>query len=202
MPKPWYAAAGAAGFVLVFLVDDAVKPDYDPIRDFVSEAAIGRGGWVQIANFLIAGALIASFALTRTVTRSTRWLLGLFGVALMLAGVFVADPVPADPVSASTSTWHGTVHNIVSVIGFGALAAACFAAARWRPTRWWRAYCVLTGVAVPVLFVITGAVATTTGVWQRITIVVGWAWVVVLGLRASDRPHRPVQPRVGQSDQR
>lgn len=199
MPKPWYAVAGAAGFVLVILVNDRVKPGYDPVRDFVSEAAIGRGGWVQIANFLLAGALIAfsAFLLARTVGRWTGRLLGLFGVALMLAGVFVTDPVPADE-----STWHGTVHNIVSVIAFASLAAACFTAARWHPTRWWRTYCVLTGVAVPILFVITAAVATTTGVWQRVTIAVGWAWVAVLGVRASLRPHRPVQSEVGPARRR
>jgi hypothetical protein len=38
------AVAGPVLFVLVFMVDSAVRPDYEPLRDSVSEAAIGPGG--------------------------------------------------------------------------------------------------------------------------------------------------------------
>jgi hypothetical protein len=44
----------------LFLLNEAIKPDYSPVRDAVSEAETGRGGWVQIANFIISGLLIAS----------------------------------------------------------------------------------------------------------------------------------------------
>jgi len=177
----WCGVAGAAGFVLVFLLNDAVKPNYEPIRDFVSEAAIGPGGWVQITNFLVAGALltVSSVALSRAVSRWTGRLIGIYGVCLAAAGVFVADPVPSD-----RGTWHGLAHNLVSLVVFAALTAACFTASRWRPTPTWRWYCYATGVAVPVLFVITGAVSGTTGLWQRLCIVVGWTWLVALHLRA------------------
>ncbi|PYC76165.1 DUF998 domain-containing protein [Micromonospora arborensis] len=185
MPRPrsllWCGVVGAVAFVLVFLVNDAFKPNYEPVRDFVSEAAIGPGGWVQIVNFLSAGALLtaSSFALRRTVGRSVGWLVRILGVGLMVAGAFVSDPAPHDE-----ATWHGTAHNIVSVIVFVALSLACFTAARWRPTPAWRWYCVLTGAAVPVLFVIAGGVSETAGLWQRLTIVVGWAWLAALGMRA------------------
>ena len=51
----------------------------------------------------------------------------------------------------------------------------------------WRLYCRVTGIAVPVMFVATGAVAGTTGLFQRATIVVGWSWLAVLGLRAIEQ---------------
>jgi hypothetical membrane protein len=178
----WCGVAGAISFVVVFLVNDAVKPDYEPVRDFVSEAAIGRGGWVQIANFLVAGILLAasSVPLSRTVGGRTGGLVGTVGLGLAAAGVFVSDPVPHDH-----ATWHGILHNVVSVFVFGSLSLACFTAARWGPTSMWRWYCIATGVAVPVLFVTAGAVSDTSGVWQRLTIVVGWSWLAVLELRAT-----------------
>jgi hypothetical membrane protein len=180
----WLLACGVVGavlFIATFLVNDAVKADYDPLRDFVSEAAIGRGGWVQIANFLATGTLMTAFSvgLRRTVSRWTAWLVRAFGISLLAAGVFVSDPVPSD-----NRTWHGIVHDVVSLVVFAALAAACFTAARWQPTRRWRWYSVLTGIAVPVLFVVTGGVSDMSGLFQRITIIVGWTWLAALGLRA------------------
>jgi hypothetical membrane protein len=175
-------AGGAALFVLTLFVNDALKPDYEPTRDYVSEAAIGPGAWVQITNFLTAGMLIAasSFAMVRAINAWTARLVLVFGVCLALAGIFVSDPVPQD-----RATWQGTTHNIVSIVAFTSLTLACFTAIRWQLTRWWRRYCVVSGMAVPVLFVISGGVPDTTGVWQRLTIVVGWTWLAVLAIRAS-----------------
>lgn len=180
-------AVGAVSFVVVFLVNDAVKPDYEPMRDFVSEASIGRGGWVQIANFLVTGILLlaSSFALSRTVGAWTGRLVGLVGAGLTAAGVFVSDAVPHGHV-----TWHGIAHNAVSILVFASLSLACITAARWRPTPNWRRYCIGTGIAVPALFLVAGAASQTSGLWQRLTIVVGWSWLAVLELRAR-RSARP-----------
>ena len=190
----WCGVVGAISFVAVFLVNDAVKPGYEPVRDFVSEAAIGRGGWVQIANFLVAGALLAvsAIALARRVNAWTGRLVGVVGVSLAAAGVFVSDPVPHDQ-----STWHGVAHNVVSVFVFAALSLACFVAARWQPTARWRWYCIATGVAVPALFVVAGAVSSTSGLWQRATIIIGWSWLAVLELRALRFLSRPAEAMWG-----
>jgi hypothetical protein len=187
----WFGPAGAALFVVVFLVDDEVKPNYDPARDLVSEAAIGAGGWVQIASFVVTGCLLglSSVALSRTAGRWTGILVGIVAASLAAAGVFVSDPVPHD-----RATWHGVAHNIVSVVVFASLSAACFVAASWRPTASWRRYCRATGVAVPILFLTAGAVASTGGLWQRLTIVVGWCWLAVLSLRALRTPASVLRP--------
>jgi len=186
----WCGIAGAVSFVAVFLINDAVRPNYEPVRDFVSEAAIGQGGWVQIANFLVAGSLIAasSIALSRRVGGGVGRLVGIFGVGLAAAGVFVSDPAPHDH-----ATWHGIVHIVVTILVFASLSLACFAAARWLPTAGWRWYCLVTGAAVPILFVTAGAVSSTTGLWQRLTIVVGWSWLAVLELRATRFLPRPAK---------
>ena len=177
----WCGVGGAVSFVALFLVNDRLKPNYDPIRDFVSEAAIGPGGWVQITNFLTVGALLAfsSPALSRSVSRWTGRLVGIVGVGLVNAGVFVTDPVPHD-----RTTWHGIAHNVVSIVVFASLSSACFTASRWRPSLGWRVYSLATGMAVPVLFAAAVTVTTTSGLWQRATILVGWSWLALLALRA------------------
>ncbi|MET3430019.1 putative membrane protein [Actinoplanes tereljensis] len=178
----WCGVVAGPLFVAVFLVNDRIRPDYDPLRDFVSEAAIGPGGWLQIASFLITGALMVAFsvAVRQVVSRWTGWLLALFGVSLMLAGAFVSDPAPT-----TVRTGHGIVHNLVSAVVFlVSLPAAAFVAARWRPTRGWSWYCRAVGVAVPGLFVLAGGIEAATGVFQRLAIAVGCSWIAVLGLRA------------------
>jgi hypothetical membrane protein len=181
----WCGVIGGPLFVVVFLVNDRIRDNYDPVRDFVSEAAIGAGGWLQIANFLVTGALAVAFAVAarRSVTPWTGALIAVFGVALIVAGIFVSDPTPH-----TTRTTHGIVHDIVSAFVFGSLAAAAFVAARWRPATAWRWYCRAVGVAVPVLFVLAGGVESITGVFQRLAIGVGFTWLAVLALRALRAP--------------
>ena len=194
MPYPGLArsltpcgAIGAGIFVGVFLVDGAVHPGYDPVRDTVSELALGPWGWVQVANFLVTGVLMIAFAVGLAWTlrsgRAYRWtprLIAAFGTGLVLAGVFVTDPVPAE-----TPSWHGRLHLAASLLAFGALTAVCFVVARRFPDRRWAWYSRATGVALPVLFVAMGAgPAATTGLLQRAAIIVGWSWLAAISLRA------------------
>ena len=167
----WCGVVGAALFMVTFVVNGAFKPDYEPLRDTVSESAIGRGGWVQIANFIVCGALIAvsSFGLIGW----TRPLIALFGAGLIVSGFFVSDPVPHDH-----STPHGTVHLVAGVVVFGSLTAAAFTATRLHPARAWRRHCLLTGIAVPLLFIVSGGVAQLDGLFQRLCIFVGWTWLI------------------------
>ncbi|MFE4644165.1 DUF998 domain-containing protein [Streptomyces sp. NPDC056450] len=177
----WCGVAGSGLFILIFLINDVVKPDYDPVRDAVSEAGIGSGGWLQIANFTVSGLLItaSSVAISQVVNRWTGMLVGLVGAGLALAGVFVSDPVPTDD-----ATWHGMIHNVVGSLSSAALVAACFVAARWRTTALWRWYSLVVGVAMPLTFVVATGATETLGIWQRLTNVIGWTWLIVLALRA------------------
>lgn len=171
-------------FIVVFLVNGIVKPDYDPVRDYVCEGSIGRGGWLQIAGLLVGGGLLLtfSFGLDSVVPRRTAWLVRICGVCVMAAGVFVQDPWPS-----TTTTGHGLVHVIVSLVMFIALPAACVTVASWRPSTAWRMYCLLTAVLMVVFLVL--AVSSdpehgTAGLYQRFQLTAGWSWVAVLGLRA------------------
>lgn len=80
-------------------------------------------------------------------------LLGVYGLGLIGAGVFLADPVlgfpPGTPADANAVTWHGLLHFVSGGIGFIGLIAACFVFARRFAAlrqRGWAAYSVATGV--------------------------------------------------------
>jgi hypothetical membrane protein len=185
-------AVGAALFVVVFLVDGRVHQGYDPIRDTVSELAIGPGGWIQVASFIVTGLLMIAFATTLRRALQSTWaavLIGLYGAGLVASGVFVTDPVPS-----STTTVHGTVHMLVSLVVFGPLTAACFVVARHR----WALVSRIAGVLVPVFFVLMGGVGgSVTGLLQRIAIVVGWSWVAFVSVRLAGEARTPVRRAVG-----
>ncbi|GAA1754481.1 DUF998 domain-containing protein [Streptomonospora arabica] len=197
-------------FVAVFLIEGFRRPDYDPLRHPVSSLALGEAGWVQTADFLLAGSLTVAFALGahRALRRheTKTWgpsLIAIWGAGLLGAGAFLTDPVggyppgtPAVPVHASTL---GTLHDLLSLIGFAALVAACAAFARWF-LRWhrraWAAYSAATGAAF-VIFVLlaTGGLAQTEplaavgGLLQRTAVVIGWAWITALAVHLLRRTH-------------
>src|SRR5206468_1543570 len=100
-------AAGLIGpplFIVVFLIEGATRPGYSAWRNYVSQLATGEGGWVQVVNFIVCGTLMVAFAVgLRLALRRGRAsvaapvLLGAFGMALLVAGVFVTDPALGYP---------------------------------------------------------------------------------------------------------
>ena len=135
-------AGGAVGpllFIVVFLIEGATRPHYSVWQDAVSALELGEGGWMQSTNFIVCGALVFGFAIgLRRVLRTGRgstWgpiLLGIFGLCLIGAGIFVTDPGLGYPHEASTITVtvHGTIHSLISLFAFISLPAACFVLAR------------------------------------------------------------------------
>ncbi|HET8843115.1 MAG TPA: DUF998 domain-containing protein, partial [Ktedonobacteraceae bacterium] len=156
--------------------------------------------WMQIANFIVCGVLVICFAfgLRRVLSpgRASLWgplLLGIFGLCLICAGIFVTDPFLGYPPDAPiTATLHGSLHLFVSLIVFISLPAACFVMIRRfvnRPAwRGWVLYSLATGILVLLFFVLTDVIANLglqapAGLFQRITISIGWIWVAVLAFR-------------------
>jgi hypothetical protein len=185
-------------FVLVFLIEGAVTPGYDPLRHPVSSLALGPFGWTQTLNFIVVGLLTLAFAVGLVRLPDARHkvggiLVGIWGVGLIGAGAFVTDPVsgyppgtPPTPVEATTS---GTLHDLFSVAAFFALGAACFVLAGGKGWRW-AIYSVLSGAAFLGAFVVAGIGFSQTepfvevaGLWQRVCVLIGWAWLTMLALR-------------------
>jgi len=192
---------GPTLFVLVFLVEGAVRPDYRPWRHFVSLLAHGDRGWVQAANFGACGGLSLGFALgvSRVVDGlALPILVAVFGAGLIASARFRCDAGLGYPPGAPedwprTASEDGNRHNLAGAAVFASLAIACFLSAARFDGRPWTLYCVTSGVLLLVLFVATGALAARAsdsadppiGITQRLAILVGWTWMAVLALRLS-----------------
>jgi hypothetical protein len=184
-------------FVTTFLVEGALKADYDPMRHPVSSLALGPYGWIQAANFMVAGLLTLACAVGLLQLPGVRpvigtVLVGIWAIGLIGAGVFVTDPVsgyppgtPPTPVEATTA---GALHDLFSVPAFFGLGLACFVLAAgggWR----WTVYSILTGTAFLVAFFVSGvafaqeAFVDVGGLWQRISVAIGFAWITTLAVR-------------------
>lgn len=185
--------AGPVLFVVVFLVEGALRPGYRPWRHFVSLLARGERGWVQAGSFIVCGLLGLLFAagLEPTVFRV---LFAIFGVGLVASGIFPCDPGLGYPPGAP-ATWprtasaDGNRHNLAGALVFGSLAIAAFVAGA-RSSGGFAIYSIASGVAVLVLFVAAGALAVRDqgdppiGLVQRLAIGAGWTWMAAFALRA------------------
>jgi hypothetical protein len=205
LTKALLACGAIAGpvFTLVWLAAGAARADYDPLRHPISSLAIGEQGWTQTASFFVTGLLVLAFAvgLRRRLSGpgGSRWgprLIGLMAIGLLGAGLFVTDPLngypPGTPDFSLEYTLTGRLHRLFSAFVFLGLPGACFVFARFfnrSGRRGWALYSVVTGIAFIVLFVITSAgfaqaagLADVAGLFQRITLTVGWAWVTALAV--------------------
>jgi len=190
---PACGVVGGLLFIAVFLVEGAIRQGYDPIYHPVSALSLGDRGWIQVASFLVTGSLMIGFAAgVRRALGSTvgALLIGAFGAAQIVSGVFPMDPMrgypPGAPLGDPVETsWQHQAHDWGGVVVFFALPVACFVISR-RLTGGWRAYTLLTGVAGLALFVWFGVAweenAANAGLIQRAAIVVDWGWVVLLAL--------------------
>lgn len=189
-------------FVVVFIVEGWVRPGYSPLRHPVSSLALGDFGWVQTLNFLLTGVLMFAFAVgARPALRpygAGIWAplsIGAYAVGLFGAGLFATDPVGGYPPGAGTTgryTTHGALHDAFSLVVFVALPVACLVLAyRFATSRhWgWAGYSLATAVEIVVGFVLFAAgfagdptFAPVGGLLQRLTIVAGWGWLMLLSL--------------------
>jgi hypothetical protein len=183
-------------YVAVSLAQALVRPGFDLRRHQWSLLATGDLGWVQVANFLVTGAMVLAFAVGLRRDLGTTWaprLVAGYGLGLVAAGIFRADPASGFPAGTpdgpGTVSWHGLLHLASGAVGFGCLIAACFVVGR-RYARDGRAgfaaYSRVTGIVFLAGFV---AVATGAGaVWANLafvgSVLFAWAWLVAL---AADR---------------
>ncbi|MGW5860738.1 DUF998 domain-containing protein [Streptomyces sp. NPDC055239] len=192
------ACGMAAGplFTIAYLLEGASRVDYKPFRHPVSSLALGRAGWTQTVNFFVTGSLTLIFAVGLWRTGPSRWgalLIGVWALGLLGAGAFRTDPVSGYPVGTPQQlqrpTRAGALHDLFSLIGFLALAVACFVFALPNSPGW-----ALYSIASGVLFATTMALASAAfsqhrrwvglgGLIQRVSLTIGLTWQTLLAVR-------------------
>ena len=197
-------AAGPV-FVAVFLLEGAVREGYRPLRHPVSSLALGRRGWIQTANFAVAGTLFVAAAsgLARAgdraaSSRAAPALVGAAGAGLIGSAVFTTDPVsgypPGTPDAPTQPTRAGIAHNLAAVPVFLGLPAAALISSwqAWREgQRGFALYSAGTAVIMPATMALAAAgfgqssrLAGLGGLFQRASIMTGFAWLSAVSAHA------------------
>lgn len=173
---------------LLVVVNGAITPGYSHVSDFISTlGAVGAPyAAVQVVNFAVFGGAILALAIGLHARfdagrrpRLGTVLLGLFGVGVVLAGVF-----PEHPAAPESTT--NLLHNLTSTIAFvaGILGVALLTRRLGTDDRWpsYRSELVVTVAVVLVTFVgFMGSVFTDSayvGLTQRLFIGVMSLWVM------------------------
>ncbi|MBS3940538.1 MAG: DUF998 domain-containing protein [Actinobacteria bacterium] len=188
----WCGIVGTVGFVTVFVVDGATRPGYDWRRHAVSALALGPRGWLQTSNFVVCGLLVTAAASGIRLATDAVVLpasVAVFGVALVLSGVFPMDPMRAYPPGTPDQdptgfTTRHKMHDLAGMVVFGSMPVMAVAAALTLPSTPMRAYSAAAAVATAVLAVAFSTAwerdLSWTGLVQRTAIVAGWTWLAAL----------------------
>jgi hypothetical protein len=153
----WAGIYAGPLFLGVWATQAFTRQGFDPDLHPISLLSLGDWGWVQIANFIVAGGLIIICSVgMRRAMRSGRgrvWapMLGaVYGAGLIVAGVFVTDAgagfPPGAPVGAPEMSWHGTLHEIGYLVAQLSWVAACVVLSRRFATngqRSWMYACLI-----------------------------------------------------------
>jgi len=198
-----YGVLAGPVYVAAALAQALTREGFDLRRHQWSLLANGSLGWVQVTNFVLTGLMVLACAagLRRATAGGpgARWaprLVGVYGVSLVAAGAFRADPAlgfPAGtPAGPGEVSWHGLLHLAAGGIGFACLAAACFVIARRyaaegrrRFARWSRATgaAFLTGFAI----VASSGGSEAGNLAFTAAVIAVWAWLSAVALDAYRR---------------
>lgn len=186
-------------YVIVATAQILTREGFDVHRHAVSLLANGDLGWIQVANFMLAGALVVAGAVG---LRRRLWgapggtwgpiLLAVYGIGMVGAGVFVADPgggFPPGTPDPDGMTRSGLLHFVFGALGFYALIAACFVFARrfFATGRTaWAAWSGGTGAAFLFAFVRISSGSTAPGTILGLYVAVFLAWVWLTALMGSE----------------
>ncbi|WP_378733178.1 DUF998 domain-containing protein [Nocardia brasiliensis] len=184
-------------YIAVTAVQALTRAGFDLSQHRYNLLTTGDLGGIHRTNMVVTGMLTVLFAvgvgrLLRQ-GRSARWaprLLGLFGLAYVVGGLFPADPVIGFPPGTLTesTTWHGIVNAAARGVSSLLLIAASLVIARWFTSRGLRNWTWFSWAAVPmslgafVLLVVAGADTSTTYVAFLVPGILMWVWVTAVAV--------------------
>jgi hypothetical protein len=187
-------------FFAVAIVQALTRPGFNIRLNAISQLSLGDLGWIQIASFLLTGllALACAIGVRRQLKgqKGGTWgalLVGTFGLGLIVAGIFRADPgfgfppgAPAGP--AMPMSGGATLHAVGFFLSMLSLIVNCFVfVRRFGSTgqRGWLVYSVVSAVATVALIALPNVFMSWAGVIVALAGAVAFGWVsaVAAGLR-------------------
>jgi hypothetical protein len=214
-----YGVVAGPFYVVVGLAQALTRGGFDLTRHDLSLLANGPLGWIQIANLVLTGlmTIAAAVGMSRSLRvlgggPGTVWgprLVGAYGVGLVGAGVFPADPAYGFPPGTpdgppSTIGVGGLGHLVFGGLGFLALVAGTVVLARHhdaagRPGTAW--FSRVTGAVFLLAFLglASGSAspAIVLGFWVGVLLVWTWLAIVCLDLYRRTPLHTPSPPARG-----
>ena len=189
-----YGVIAGPLYVTVSLAQAFTREGIDPTRHAWSMLANGRLGWIQTLNLVLTGLMVvAAAAGVRRAAGRGGVPLAIYGVGMVLAGFFRADPGRGFPPGAEAGalswhsaeagalSWHGAVHLAAAGVGFAGLVAATFVLAREVGGLWSRT----VGVVFVAAFVAMNASAGAAWAIVAFSVAVGAVsvWLSALSVR-------------------
>lgn len=210
----WAGIVGPIVFFAVFTVDGALTPGYSAWSEPVSYLALGPAGWIQTANFIVLGVLLAAFAFAffrrMRAVGGGAWLvtisilLVVSGLGYLLAGIFTSAP-PGEPQNPMHTVAFSTVFLPLGIAGVAA-GVQLVRAVGWRAVG---SYSILAGLVVlaaalgnlssflaptpqtpissPASQQVLGGLG---GLANRVVVALALAWYVMLAVRMLRRSER------------
>jgi hypothetical protein len=207
------ACGAVAGplFIVVAFAQALTRGGYEFANHPLSLLSNGELGWVQILNFVLAGALFIACAIgmrhALDPDKGGTWaprLFVVFGLGLIAGGVFVPDQAFGFPPGTASGmpdqiSWHSVGHAIAFPVGFAALVASAFVMARRHlrlGERGWAALSLSVGVVVLALSLWPNIGGDPEGrfapLW--VAMILGFAWASTTAIRLGLQPKKPSIP--------
>ncbi|OME88392.1 hypothetical protein BK120_03605 [Paenibacillus sp. FSL A5-0031] len=185
-------------FYIAAIIQSFTRTGFDIRRHAISTLTLGDLGWIQSTNFFMTGLLSVCAAIgVRRLLRGRmggKWgslLIGIYGIGMILAGLFRPDPDLSFPPGASAGmptsmSVHAALHSVAFFTAFICLIAASIIFARRFATegeRGWSIYCIASCILAPVLIILGSSIGTWIGVIMGSAGIVAFGWVSVLAAR-------------------
>lgn len=185
-------------FILLLSILHLLQPEFDPTWRFISEYALGNFGWMMHLAFGLLAIAQISVAITilphiRSVSGYIGLvILGISAIGVIIAGIFVTDPISISPKDA---TFSGSMHSIGAMLDYTPIAALLitFSLCRldaWRPMKKVLLTSSVVAIIAMLVFVLQipqdgqfgpGVLA---GLFGRFLILADIAWLIIVGTHA------------------
>jgi hypothetical protein len=185
-------------FYVVVIAQVFTRAGFDIRRHAISSLELGDLGWIQSANFIVTGllAVLAAIGIRGLLqgSKGGTWgpvLIGVYGIGMLMAGLFPPDPGLGFPSGAPESmptsmSVHAALHSLAFFMAFICLIAATIVFARRFASlgeHKWKTYCIATAIIAPVLIVLGMVFSSWVGVIMGCSGVVAFGWVSALSNR-------------------